>query len=60
MAHKALNPTFLPLSMGDRFEDPVGMGGAEGTTSSPISISARTCVCVQSLWLLRGCGGRMS
>lgn len=42
------------------FEGPADRGGAEGTTSSPISISARTRVWVQSLWLLAGCGGRMS
>lgn len=42
------------------FEGPAGKGGAEGTTSSPVSISARTRVWVQSLWLLDGCGGEMS
>lgn len=41
-----------PLRAGGMFEDPVGRGGAEGTTSSPVSISARTGVCVQSLWHL--------
>lgn len=54
VTHKALNPKFSPLRAGGMFEDPVGRGGAEGTTSSPVSISARTGVCVQSLWHLVG------
>lgn len=41
-----------PLSPYGMFEGPADRGGAEGTTSSPISISARTRVWVQSLWLL--------